>query len=437
MNVQLYSFSKRENSTKQPTGGESIACHLKENTSIYYPSFKLTSQNMLRYNYLKWNDFYYYISDIISIGNNQWQVDCRIDVLASFKEEIKNTNAFIKYASVGYDIGLPDLRLSTNDNVIVNSTKKKLFNGLGEGYVVTYVGEQATTNPCVGLNSTGLTALMDAIQSNAFAELLYDPSNALSKILSDCSSAITSCKYMPVIGTEGSKNIVLAGGYNTNISGNVVSEMTPNNVPVDIPWNFEHGDFRNRSQYTSLFVYLPGYGFIQLNTDDYIGYDFLQVDALLDSTSGGLTYLVGHNTRAECNISTPIQISTTTQGNAIGAVVSAGASLVSGLSGNIPGAIGATFGAITSSMISNVGSVGSQGSHSSYSIDRYIHVICISHDTNVNPNNMSQSFGRPCNKVKSIESGYNECVNASVSCNASDDIIQKINDYMNGGFYYE
>lgn len=435
--ITLYNFSKRENSTKQPTGGVEVKAVFKNATSKYNPSFILNIENPLNYNYIKYGNIYYYVNDVILLSNDHVEYQCEVDVLATWKTQIGEVRAYTLFSTVSYDIGLPDNRLSSNDAVIVNSNKKKLFDGLGDGYVVTYVGEQATTNPCIGLNPTGLTALMDAIQSSAFAELLNDPANALSKILSDCASAITSCRYMPVIGTEGAKTIVLAGGYDTNIKGSIVSELTPNNLPIDIPWNFPQGDFRNRSQYTSIFVYLPGYGFIQLNTDDYVGYTSLQVDALLDSTSGGLTYLVGHNTRAECNISTPIQISTTTQGNMLGAMVSAGGALLSVATGNVAGAIGGAFGAITSSMMSNVGSVGSQGSHSGYSIDRYVRVICVSHDTNVDPSTLSVNYGRPCNKVKTISSGYNECTNASVNCNAPQYLKDKINSYLNGGLYYE
>ena len=435
--ITLYNFSKRENSTKQPTGGVEVPAVFKNATSKYNPSFILNIENPLNYNYIKYGNIYYYVNDVVMLSNNHAEYQCEVDVLATWKTQIGNVTAYTLFSTGGYDIGLPDNRLSSNDSVIVNSNKKQIFSNLAEGYVVTYVGEQSTTNPCVGLTAEGVTALMDAVQSNAFAELLGDPSNALSKILSDCSSAITSCRYMPVIYTVGAKKVVLAGGYDTGITGGVVDEKTPNNFTVDIPWNFPQGDFRNRSQYTSLFVYLPGYGFIQLNTDDYIGYESLQIDALLDCTSGGLTYLVGHNTRAECNISTPIQISTTTQGNMLGAMVSAGGALLSVATGNVAGAIGGAFGSITSSMMSNVGSVGSQGSHSSYSIDRYVRVICVSHDTNIDPSTLAVNYGRPCNKVKKISAGYNECTNASVNCNAPQYLKDKINSYLNGGLYYE
>lgn len=437
MDVKLYNFSKRENSTKRPSGGTSVPVVLKDGTSIYNPSFELISSTAPDSTYLSWAGRYYYIDDITYL-NGRYIIACSIDVLATWKDEIGATSAFIKYASSGYDIGLVDGRLSSDLNAIVKRRKKDILAGFPSGYIVTYVGEQGTTNPVVALSETGVCRLMTSIQDSAFAEILNNPDNALSKILSDCASAITSCKYLPIVATAGTREIVLAGGYNTGVTGSEVEILTGNNIFLDIPWNFPKGDFRNRSQFTSIIIYLPSYGYAQLNTDDLIGKDTLDVTAVLDSTSGGIAYDVGGIFKAECDISTPIQISTTTQGNALGALVSAGGALAGALSGNVAVAGAGLFGAFTSAMQTNTGSLGSMGSHAGWSLHANdVELIVISHNTNVEPSNMASQQGRPVGKVAGIVSGYNECVNASVNCNAPQVLKDRINAYMNGGFYYE
>lgn len=437
MDVKLYNFAKRENSTKRPTGGTSVSVVLKDGTSIYNPSFELISSTAPNSTYLQWDRRYYYIDDITYL-NGRYIIACSIDVLATWKDNIGVTSAFIKYASSGYDIGLVDGRLSSDLNAIVSRKKRDILSGFPSGYIVTYVGEQGTANPVVALSESGVCRLMDSIQDSAFAEILSNPDNALSKILSDCASAITSCKYLPIVATDGTREIVLAGGYNTGVTGSEVEILTGNNIFLDIPWNFPKGDFRNRSQFTSIIIYLPGYGYAQLNTDDLIGKDTLDITAVLDSTSGGLAYDVGGIFKAECDISTPIQISTTTQGNALGALVSAGGALAGALSGNVAVAGAGLFGAFTSAMQTNTGSLGSMGSHAGWSLHANdVELIVISHDTNIDPSNMASQQGRPVGKVTSIVSGYNECVNASVECNAPQVLKDRINSYMNGGFYYE
>lgn len=436
MEVTLYNFSKRENSTKQPSGGTTISgVRLKTDTSLYSPSIEF-STDISNYNYMKWDNRYYYINDV-TYSNGLYIANCEIDVLATWKPQIGSTSCFIKYASSGYDIGLVDDRLSTNDSVIIKSAETTLFDGYPDGYVVGYIGEQGSSSPVVGLTESQLVSLQNAIQSSAFAELLNNPENALSKILSDCGSAITSCRYVPKIGIGGNKNVVLAGGYDTGIVGKEVDTVLPNTKNLDIPWNFPNGDFRNRSQFTTLLIYLPGYGYAQLNTDDFVGKDSVVVNAVLDSTVGVIAYEVGGVFKAEADISTPVQISTVTQGNALSSIVSGMATVGGIASGNIGVAVGGLFGAITSAMQTNTGAQGSLGSHSAWNLNTSIEIKVISHDTNVDPSTLVEVVGRPKKTISSPSNGYNECVNASVNCNAPQSLKDRINSYMNGGFYYE
>ena len=136
MYITLYTFSKRENSTKQPTGGVDVEVVLKEDTSIYTPSFQLMSINAINYNYCKWNDKYYYINDIKYIGNSIYLIDCAIDVLATFKTEIGNTNAFILYGTKNFDVGITDNRLSSNPEVIRTTKYETCFSGSRELFIV-------------------------------------------------------------------------------------------------------------------------------------------------------------------------------------------------------------------------------------------------------------------------------------------------------------
>ena len=127
--------------------------------------------------------------------------------------------------------------------------------------------------------------------SSPKTELFVDSSKAVSKMLSNTAQAITGCTYVPRCSTSGRPmNIVLAGGYNTGASGTLVNRHDFAQTSISIPWNFSSGDFRNRSQYTTLLLLLPCYGYLQLNTDNYIGDSSITIDVFQDSATGTIAY---------------------------------------------------------------------------------------------------------------------------------------------------
>jgi len=89
MQITLYeNFAKKDNSTLRPSiGGTVIDCFLKNSTSITNPTFVLTVENF-NITYVKWDDRYYFVSDIMSIKNGVIELSCSLDVLATYKEQI-------------------------------------------------------------------------------------------------------------------------------------------------------------------------------------------------------------------------------------------------------------------------------------------------------------------------------------------------------------
>ena len=96
ININFYTFSKKENSTKRPTGaGTVLSCNIKSRSSIVNPFIELkTNPTAFNYCYIPSFNRYYYISDI-TFDSGLWLVTCRIDVLATYKTEIGNTSMYI------------------------------------------------------------------------------------------------------------------------------------------------------------------------------------------------------------------------------------------------------------------------------------------------------------------------------------------------------
>lgn len=435
MQITLYNLAKRRNSTKQPSKGTNITVNLKEGTSYFNPSFIL-NLNPTGFNYLSWDNRYYYITNIENTRNGIYTISCELDALATYKRDILGTTAFVLYSSSNYDVGIPDTRLSTKPNYIVKTNVVTYPIAGNPLYVVTYIGENGASMK--GVTEKSLAALQNALSRNAFAELFVDSSKAVSKMLSNTAQAITGCTYVPRCSTSGRPmDIILAGGYNTGASGTLVNRHDFATTSISIPWNFSSGDFRNRSQYTSLLLLLPCYGYLQLNTDNYIGDNSITIDVFQDSATGTIAY-VGKDFYCVANMGCNVQISTTTQGNLTSGISSIASAGLQALSNPIS-ALGNVFNTVTSSMATNVGSVGSYGNTIAMDSTLNIEIVVISHDTNVEPNSMTSNYGRPCNKVLSLSglSGYVQTANANVVTSASKQYKDEIDSLLNGGVYIE
>ena len=204
----LFNFKKRRNSTKVPSElGASFELKLKDGCSIYNPSFILSSMDPINYNYLKWNNKYYYIDDIILIRQGLWNVVCSLDVLASYRTEILNTSAFVAYSSNNYDPNIPDARLSSQAKPTITHTNNNLFNtqqaltpeqikGGSGTYIVSYVTDAPTygLSGCVWCSPLVAKNIAKCLGSRGLNEFLLDK---LKKQLSNAYQAVLKCTYVP------------------------------------------------------------------------------------------------------------------------------------------------------------------------------------------------------------------------------------------------
>ena len=106
------------------------------------------------------------------------------------------------------------------------------------------------------------------------------------------------------------------------------------------------------------------------------------------------------------------------------------------------GATADLFGAALASVQRTVGVCGSNGGLAGVFANvgtsgMTVRLYSICHNTSDNPADMAASHGRPVRAVQGVVSGYNQFVNASVNCNAPDEIKSRINSMLNGGFFYE
>lgn len=452
MDVTAYTFfNKRKNSTKRPSDGHKRNVVLLDDVSLYNPVFQCEYWDY-NDNYCYWANRYYYVTDVVTLRQNLFEVHCEIDPLATWKDDIMNTTAFVTFSTSSFDIGIPDYRLSSDPITITKSAGVEVFPDLAESFVISYVGTKSA--PTTGIGYSQLEGLQGQMMSNKCVKTIVswakniisedpqgtDTGNIVASLLGNTSNSITRCIFTPKFHSIGlTGDIVLAGGYDTNIIGQKPSHSYSENYSIKIPWSFPTGDFRNRAQFTAMCIYLPGYGFISLNADNYQGQSAIPVQATIDSYVGEITYIVDGKTKATCSISYPVQVGTSQVGNISNAVTGVAQAITGGMAENPVGVGMGAFNAVRSAIGTDSGSIGSAGGSSAFSAYTKITVVTMAHNTNVDPASVASTIGRPLNAVKNIGSlsGYVQTTDVEVPTTAPDEYKTVINDSLNGGMYIE
>ena len=110
--VTLYvSGSPVEKIGKSLSSGSDFSCELKDDTSILNPKIKIYStSNLSGFNYMYISEFgrYYYINDISSPRNNEWDISAHVDVLETYKDGILTNSAVIRRQQNQYNLYLDD-----------------------------------------------------------------------------------------------------------------------------------------------------------------------------------------------------------------------------------------------------------------------------------------------------------------------------------------
>ena len=106
--VDLYTLSKRDNSTKQPTGTPAeYDCILKDGCSIFTPAIKLdlglaSDPSVYNYAYIPAFGRYYFIEDWF-FSDRLWIANMRVDVLATYKTQIGSSSLYVMRAAGAND----------------------------------------------------------------------------------------------------------------------------------------------------------------------------------------------------------------------------------------------------------------------------------------------------------------------------------------------
>lgn len=102
MNIILYvTTSERQQINKTLIDAITFTGSLRSESSVLNPSFLIETTNPTGYNYCYIQAFsrYYFITNITSVRNGLWRIDCAVDVLMSFRAQILALNVIVDRAT--------------------------------------------------------------------------------------------------------------------------------------------------------------------------------------------------------------------------------------------------------------------------------------------------------------------------------------------------
>lgn len=494
--AEFFKFSKRKNSTKQPTGsGTSYTVNLKSGTSFISPTLLLEISGYPDYNYLKFEGMFYFVNDIVSVRQDLWEIYCKVDPLATAKTSILNSTQYVSYSSAGGSTWLPDNRIAIQKNATVASatTSMNFLFTAGGFYVMSVVGYQGCD--VWALDATKMGLILDRI--NDWSDDIIDdvlnadypwsggtpiPSpynfttveNALESIgkmmtltgvagnaYNAAPSCIRSCIWVPFFISSfipGSSEEIYLGQFPTNVfSFKCKTDPETNTVSVNIPW--QYNDWR-RATCEDVYLYLPLVGIIALSSDSIINESALTIEWSATATDGNIAYLVKAGNQiigtygANAAVNYPVGVSqqssigerATTMLASLEKVATIGArataspiSTGAAAAGMIIDFIQGGYEVLNTANTRHNSCVGGIGGGAGVGLDLDATCFTVAHPTNISPSAMQNTMGLPTMKPMALSTltGFCQCANAHVELDLPSTIMDAVDAYLNSGFYIE
>ena len=465
MDILLFrNFSKRNNSTKRPVDstGEKRSVTLKENTDILNPTFLLSNVDT-SVNYIKWNGRYYNVVNVTIDSMGLFNVSCKVDALATWKEDINNTSSYVMYSSSDYSLNIKDERLIPTEEKTIYTEEvplSELWFSESGCYILTVVSSNANgeNGACsvYAMTKELLKNFMTVITAQDFLDQLHNQfTNPLESVV--------SCHWIPFSYSSmvGSISEIFLAYHGTGVSGLLLSEYVKgNSITAHIPSFTDEHDFTELEPFTTGVLYLPFVGCVPLDLSAYYSSKSINISCKVDIVTGAITYIIGKDVYAshvstysgKCSTELPISSSNydamSLAGGAIatiGGIVSViSAVATGGSSAVVSGAVGVSAMGVNSAIKSTEVHTQTNGALSSRigastGLDIQLNIIRRSFTEEYNNSDRIARIGLPCNKVRKSSglSGYVQTSGFSLDAPALESERETVNTLLDSGIYLE
>lgn len=496
MNIKLWQFSKKDNSTKRPVGGISISGTARNSDafSMYNPTiiFDNGLTNAPTYNYCYIEDFgrYYYITDWRH-DRGLWAASLKCDVMATYKDTIGATELYILRSAAEYDTAVRDTKYpikAWSDGRHINGPSQLTIHNSGNvsGDVLdpwhTSITDGVYYVGIYGPNETGVTWYsMYYVGFRAFVDALcnYTPSpvtdidDEILKRMANPMQYIARVLWapFPVFGKlpAVSPTVLYFGNYPISIPACAafdpqadIARCTFSMSFPGHPWQNTRGKYLNLSPYSRYSLEWYPFGVFELDSVAMFGpLQYVQQDEAVvicemtyDYTTGKAVLRISSNGKILHNVSAtlgiPISLTQSTVdyiGHAAGIAQAAGGIVDMGFAISKGGLTGAGFAASAGNIVGGF-------ANAMTALQPVLSTMSGGGDFTAwapisQPRGRAQyayiadedntRLGRPLCKVRTPASlgGYMQAENAKIEIPGTLAETQEIEATINGGFYYE
>lgn len=462
--VKLYVFSKKKNSTKQPTAltvQETFSCKLNDGSGLINPTFIfdfqaliLQGHNPYDYNYAYVSDWkrYYFIEDW-SYVLGLWHCTMIVDPLASYKTEIGAHYTYVLRSASSYDRYLPDSLFPIKAGATF-AAEQQNSNPFATAYSAGYFVAGIINGDSYGYGAVNyyvftaseFRTFCNYLLSNTSYYNVTDITTDLLKVLYNPFQYVVSCTWLPV--TPNMQSVALSsvpiGWWSIPCSCHRLSSYVRvgGSVSISIPRNPEGATkpFMYGEPYTEYYLDFPPFGAFSISADNLINANANLLDLAwnVDCITGAGRLQMGINSAQPFNIvhgqvGVPVQL----------------AQMSPNVFDNLQQALGSTGFPAVDNIITTIGNVGNAliakmspmqttGSTGGFMAGYYpIKLTGIFHG--VASEDLAE-FGAPLCQDKTINTlaGYVLCAHGDFQashCLSSE--LDMINGHLTSGFFYE
>lgn len=475
-NVYLYTFQKRINSTKTVSNAAdlTLSCVLKDNTDIINPTLIIKNRdgfNPWNYNYCwvtKFNRYYFINTWRYVVG--QWECECAVDVLATFRPVLENKSKYVLRSSYKYNRSIIDdfyPALAFQPNYYIDTADFQFYRQISQGnFIIGVVNRDSSGFGAVSFYELSSSSIKQLIRtmlpqaSEAWTSGFSGLTDTLYRSIYGPFDYIKSCKWFPIAITTGTDPTAISfGNYTSTIYGNPI----PNNIDnwfsnyrdVELPPGWLSLDAKERClPYAHIYLVINPWGVIELNPTDFTDTRTIRCRIYADLVSGdgilkvykvvGTTeyFILQKNARLSYDVDLT-QTSIDATGAIIGGLTAVGGLITGGtattatglVSGIIMGESG-IMNAVQSATPSISGSIG-QSFNSVIGIDGKVTLI---YQNTYFAQEDNAEYGKPLceNTLISTIPGFIKCADGDIDiAGAMKQELEMISDFLVNGFFYE
>lgn len=457
MECYLYTFSKKQNSTKRPADntGTKVNINFISPTDMLNPNIELIlDSEPYAYNYaFIWRTHRYYFVSNWTWDAGRWIASLSVDPLASWKPKIGQQEIYVLRATSGANYYIKDPYYPITNQITVDKqatddlwSLSQIGTPLNNGtFVIGLVSDSGIPKYYMA-DYSRLTRFIDFIYSDEFLRTVSDGWSQFDqswKTRFNPIDYITSIIWLPLTQSTILDEPARIGYWDATSLGTLLGTEFMRTVTFSLPDHPQSTPqaYLNYEPFSNYSIYVPRVGIIQLPSDlARQGNNTLTVR--IDGVTGRgvitITSNAGTYYKESCTIGVPIPLSGVRQANldSIFLTTSLLPMVTNLATGNIAGAglsaISASYN-ISQRLTPQSSSIGGSGIINEgtacivYSVFRHITSSSI------------PDLGSPVYAAKTINSmsGFIMGYHADIEIPCTDIELESIRNYIEGGFFYE